>query len=289
MERQEEDLNMYGIELINVEALVGDFKLKNINLALPKGSIIGLLGENGAGKTTLFNTLLGTHLKTSGDMYLNGLTYQSNEREIRESLAIVHDTMNINPFTKGKKLYKYNKMMYQNFDDEYFKSLCEEFQIPLNKRMSNMSLGAQKKLSLAIVLAIKPKILLLDEPFIGIDPIDKQRMIKHIQNLMEDEERTIFLSSHYVEDIEKISDYIAIISHGEIKLFNEKDEILDQYVMVLQGDDPAYKNHVLFSKESRFGLQGLMKKETALKYDIIYQRPTLEEIFIFMSKKEVVK
>lgn len=277
---------MYSIEMKDVYARIETFELKNINLLIPKGSILGLLGKNGAGKTTLLKTLLGTHLKYDGQMHLNGHTYESNEKEIRESIAIVHDTMNVNPFTKGKRLYKYNKMMYSNFDDKYFLILCDEFSIPLDKKMNKMSLGMQKKLSLSIALALKSTILLLDEPFIGIDPVDKQKMMKHVQAFMEDENHTVLISSHYVEDIEKISDYIAIIDNGEIKLFQDKDSMLDAYVFVKLTEDQLPNEHILYPQYTSFGVEGLMKKEFALKMKIMYQRPTLEEVFIHISKGE---
>jgi len=285
VEKYGEGLNMYSIELKNVFARIETFELKDINLSIPKGSIIGLLGKNGAGKTTLFKTLMGTHLKYAGHLYINGLAYQSNEKEIRESMAIVHDTMNVNPFTKGKKLYTYNKMMYPSFDDQYFLSLCDELNIPLDKRMNIMSLGMQKKLSLAIALSLKPNILLLDEPFIGIDPIDKQKLMKHVQAFMEDEHRTVLISSHYVEDIEKISDYIAIIDNGEVKLFQDKDAMLDEFVYVKLKDSPESRQHIMYAKHSSFGIEGLMKKEQAINNNIQHHRPTLEEIFILMSER----
>lgn len=277
---------MYSIEMKNVYARIETFELKNINLLMPRGSILGVLGKNGAGKTTLFKTLLGTHLKYDGQMFLNGYTYESNEKEIRESIAIVHDTMNVNPFIKGKRLYKYNKMMYSSFDDIYFLKLCDEFSIPLDKKMYKMSLGTQKKLSISIALALKPTILLLDEPFIGIDPIDKQKMMKHVQAFMEDENNTVLISSHYVEDIEKISDYIAIIDKGEIKLFQDKDSILDAYVFVKLNADQSLNEHIIYPQNTSFGVEGLMKKEQALKLNIMFQRPTLEEVFIHISKVE---
>ena len=277
---------MYSIELKNVYARIDTFELKHINLNIPKGVIVGLLGKNGAGKTTLFHTLLGTHLKYDGDMIINGMRYETDEKAIRSSIAIVHDTMNINPFSKGKKVYKTYKMIYPHFDEQYFLNLCDEFYIPLDKRISKMSLGMQKKLTMAIALALKPTILLLDEPFIGIDPIDKQKMMKHVQAFMEDEDKTVFISSHYVEDIEKISDYIAMISDGEIHLFDEKDQMIDQYVIVKLSHDHEMVSNVIYPKQSSLGIEGLMLKDDAKKLNIDHRRPTLEELFIMMNEGE---
>jgi ABC-2 type transport system ATP-binding protein len=275
---------MYSIELKNLYARVDSFELKDINLNIPKGSVIGLLGKNGAGKTTLFHTLLGTHLKYDGDMIINGMRYETDEKNIRTSIAIVHDAININPLAKGNKLYKIYQMIYPNFDGTYFLNLCEEFSIHLDKRINKMSLGMQKKLTMAIALSLKPSILLLDEPFIGIDPIDKQKMMKHVQAFMEDENKTVIISSHYVEDVEKISDYVAIINDGEIKIFDEKDKILDQYVIVNLSAGHKYISKISYPKKTSFGIQGLILKSDADKYNIDCRRPTLEELFIMTNE-----
>jgi ABC-2 type transport system ATP-binding protein len=275
---------MYSIELKNLYARIDSFELKDINLNIPKGSVVGLLGKNGAGKTTLFHTLLGTHLKYDGDMIINGMRYETDEKNIRSSIAIVHDTININPLAKGNKIYKIYQMIYPNFDDTYFLNLCEEFSIHLDKRINKMSLGMQKKLTMSIALSLKPNILLLDEPFIGIDPIDKQKMMKHVQAFMEDEHKTVIISSHYVEDIEKISDYVAIINDGEIKIFDEKDKILDQYVIVNLSTDHQYISKISYPKKTSFGIQGLILKSDAVKYSIDHRRPALEELFIITNE-----
>ena len=275
---------MYSIELKNLYARIDSFELKDINLNIPKGSVIGLLGKNGAGKTTLFHTLLGTHLKYDGDMIINGMRYETDEKNIRTSIAIVHDTININPLAKGNKLFKIYQMIYPNFDDTYFLNLCEEFSIHLDKRINKMSLGMQKKLTMAIALSLQPSILLLDEPFIGIDPIDKKKMMKHVQTFMEDEHKTVIISSHYVEDVEKISDYVAIINDGEIKIFDEKDKILDQYVIVNLSADHQHISKISYPKKTSFGIQGLILKSDAVKHNIDHRRPTLEELFIITNE-----
>lgn len=275
---------MYSIELKNVYAKIDTFELKDINLSIPKGAIVGLLGKNGAGKTTLFHTILGTHLKYKGDMIINGFRYETDEKKIRSSIAIVHDTININPLAKVKKINKIYQMVYPNFNQTYFLNLCDEFSIPLDKRIGKMSLGMQKKLIMAIALALNPSVLLLDEPFIGIDPIDKQKMMKHVQTFMEDEDKTVIISSHYVEDIEKISDYIAIISDGEIHLFDEKDQMIDRYVIVKLNNDNDLVSKFIYSKHTAFGIEGLMLKDDVKKYDIDHRRATLEELFIMMNE-----
>jgi len=278
---------MSGIKIINMHAKVGNFQLKNINLSMDNGHIFGLLGVNGAGKTTLFKTLMGMHLKTKGEIIINGMQYKNDELKLKNECAMVFDISPINPFIKGKRLNKIYQSIYDDFDQVYFESLIQTFQIPLNKRLKNMSLGMQKKLHLSLVLARRPKVMFLDEPFIGIDPIDKQKMMREIQTFMEDEKHIVVISSHFVEDVEKISDYIAIIHDGTIKSYEEKDALLDQYVYVKTKDLNAFNHDIKYYAKISSGYECLLDIKDINKYDVEYIRPSLEKIFILMSQSGV--
>jgi ABC-2 type transport system ATP-binding protein len=275
---------MNSIEVRNMNAKVGDFTLNDINLSIPKGSITGLIGKNGAGKTTLFKTLNGTYLKTSGDILINGLNFSDSEKEIRNNLAIVYDVINYNPYAKVKLLKKIYKQNHPKFDSEYFDFLIDRFGIDVKKRLVNLSLGMQKKLMLILALSVRPTILLLDEPLIGIDPIDKQDLIKLIQQYMEDENNTIILSSHQVEDIQKIADYVIFLNDGQIMLFEDKEILLDSFRIVYSSDiaenSDLYINPVLDS----MGISGLIRTENVSKINGITQQASLEQIFIHLCK-----
>ncbi len=275
---------MNSIEIRNMNAKVGDFTLNDINLSIPKGSITGLVGKNGAGKTTLFKTLNGTYLKTSGDILINSLKFSDSEKEIRTNLAIVYDEINYNPYAKVKLLKKIYRQNHPKFDSEYFDLLIDRFGIDVKKRLVSLSLGMQKKLMVILALSVRPTILLLDEPLIGIDPIDKQDLIKLIQQYMEDENNTIILSSHQVEDIQKIADYIIFLNDGQIMLFEDKEILLDSFRIVHTSDidynNDLYINPVLDS----MGISGLIRTEDVSKIKGITQKASLEQIFIHLCK-----
>ena len=273
---------MSGIELRNMNAQIGDFKLKDINLEVPKGTILGLIGKNGAGKTTLFKTINGTYLKTSGEMKIYGYGYKNNEKDIRNILAIVYDFFNANPYAKGKLLRKIYIQSHPSFDEKNFDILATQFKLDLNKRISSLSLGMQKKLMMIFALSTNPKVLLLDEPLIGVDPIDKQVLVRLIQSYMEDDENTIILSSHHVEDIEKIADYIAFIDDGKIILFEDKESLLEKYLYVKVEDDNQNSKYLINPIKNSFGKEGIMKIEDAEKLNINSQRASLEQIFVHL-------
>ncbi|MCF7932023.1 MAG: ABC transporter ATP-binding protein [Acholeplasmataceae bacterium] len=279
---------MNGIELKGVSARLGTFELKEINLEVPKGSILGVLGRNGAGKTTLFKTINGTYLKTEGLLRVNGVTYEEDEKAIRDTLAIVYDVYNVNPFTKGRRLKKYHRIWHARFDETMFDGLINRFGIDLNKHIQKLSLGMQKKLLLSLALSIRPKVLLLDEPMIGIDPVDKQMMFEQIQGYMEDESNTLVISSHYVEDIERIADHIAIIDGGRILHVANKESLLDAYVYVNVDHESDVCKDIIHPIKKSFGTEGIMKSEIAKRHGIESKRATLEQIFIHLSQAEVV-
>lgn len=275
---------MNSIEVRNMKAKVGDFTLNDINLSIPKGSITGLIGKNGAGKTTLFKTLNGTYLKTSGDVLINGLKFSDSEKKIRTDLAIVYDVINYNPYAKVKLLKKIYKQNHPKFDSEYFDLLIERFGIDVKKRLVSLSLGMQKKLMLILALSVRPTTLLLDEPLIGIDPIDKQDLLKLIQQYMEDENNTIILSSHQVEDIQKIADYVIFLNDGQVMLFEDKETLLDSYRIVRSSDVDQNSDLYINPALDSMGISGLIRTENVSKIKGITQPATLEQIFIHLCK-----
>ena len=278
---------MNSIELKSVFSEIGDFKLENMSFQIPKGVIVGLIGKNGAGKTTLFKTINGTHLKKSGEIIIAGYKHSSNEESIRTTMAIVYDFFNVNPFTKGKLLKKIYIQSHPKFDKELFDELVIKFNIDLSKRIGKLSFGMQKKLMMIFAISVHPTILLLDEPLIGIDPIDKQEFIKIIQSYMEDEDNTIIISSHQVEDIEKIADLIIFLDEGKITLFEEKEVLLDSYRYVRLSKEDSNIKLIINPIENSYGLQGIVHTTNLDSIKDLSQRASLEQIFVHLCMKEV--
>jgi len=258
---------MNGIMTQHMDARIGSFRLEDITMTVEKGTVMGLLGRNGAGKTTLFRTINGTMLKTGGVLEVCGKTFETDEMGIRSVLSVVYDTMNVNPYSKGKRLLKYARHFHPSFDEAFFEEMVERFSIDLNKRVSALSLGAQKKLMLALALAKRPKVLLLDEPMIGIDPIDRRAMTDLIQAYMEDEDNTVVISSHQVEDLEKICDGVTVIDQGRVVVSQDKETLMERYVRVK-------------------GQHTVMDAESALKQGLETETATLEDIFVHLVGKE---
>lgn len=273
---------MNSIETNKLCARIGDFELKDIHLQIPEGSIVGLIGRNGAGKTTLFKTLHGSHIKTSGDIKISGLNYIDNEKEIRTNTAVVYDFFNGNPYAKVKLLRKIYIQSHPNFDSKFFDELIQRFSIDLKKRVSNLSLGMQKKLMLILTISVHPTTLLLDEPLIGIDPIDKQEFINIIQSYMENEKHSIIWSSHQIDDVQKIADYIAFMNEGKIVLFEDKETLLDKYKMITLDENDANSVMLINPKNTPFGVQGLVRTKDLGKVAGKHNHASLEQIFVHL-------
>lgn len=275
---------MNGIEMKNLNSKIGDFTLKDINMLIPQGSILGLVGKNGSGKTTLLNTICGTYLQTSGDLKVNGFTYEENEEELRKSFAMVYDVLDLNPYVKVKFLQKLYSDSNEDFDNEMFVELCEKYELGPNYRIQKLSFGMKKKLMMILALSSKPNVLLLDEPLIGIDPIQKKEFIGLIQDFMDDLNNSVIISSHQVEDIERISDYVAFIDDGKIVLFSDKESLLDKYVSVKLNDNDKAVSKIINPTYTSFGVEGIMDKKEAESNKIEYQRTSIEQIFVHMCK-----
>lgn len=220
---------MNAIEMHDVSLTVNDFSIHPVRLDIPKGSIIACIGRNGAGKTTLFQLLHGVYSQFNGHLSIGGMSYPTDERTIRESMAVMYDSAYLNPNLKPWKLKALEEALIPTFDAALFNALSDALGLDLEKRIRNQSLGMKRKLDFALALARNPQLLLLDEPFNGIDPVAKKTLIHWIQAYMEDESHTVIISSHQVDDLEKIADYIMIIDHGKIVVFEDKETLLESY------------------------------------------------------------
>ncbi len=275
---------MYGIKIEDLVIKIDKFELKNINLSVPKGTILGLVGRNGAGKTTLIKSIANCYKKTSGNIYINELTRVSHEIECITQLGIAYDHLSVNRFMKPKRLSKILEKAFQHFDKDFFLENLKRFNVDINKRLTLNSLGTNKKFSIILALSLNPKVLLLDEPTSGIDPSDKIEIIKLLQTFMEDDEHTILYSTHSISDLEKIADYIAVIDNGQIKFMKEKNAIVEESYLVKLSEDQInddISKHLICSKKNAFGIEGLMTNKNCIdQYKIIHARPSIEQILV---------
>ena len=280
------------IEIKGLCKSYGDFALKDIDLTLPGGSILGLIGENGAGKTTTIKCILNLIRRDAGEITVLGHDNIREERLAKQDIGLVldecffHDTLR--PLDVGRVLAP----AYKDWDGELFRSYLKKFGLPEKKLIKEFSRGMKMKLSLSAALAHRPKLLLLDEATAGLDPVVRDEILDEFLGFIQDEDHAILMSSHITSDLEKVADYIAYIHQGQVVLSDAKDAILDSYGRVgctaaqLEAIAP---DDVLRVRKGSFGCEALVKDRAAFarKYPmLLVERTTLEDIMLFVAKGE---
>ena len=282
------------IEIKGLRKSYGDFALKNIDLTLPGGSILGLIGENGAGKTTTIKCILNLIRRDAGRITLLGYDNIRDERTAKQDVGVVLDECFFHDTLRPRDLGKILAPAYRNWDQGLYESYLNKFHLPEKKFIKEFSRGMKMKLSLAAALAHHPRLLILDEATAGLDPLVREEILDEFLDFIQDEDHAILMSSHITSDLEKVADYIAYIHHGQVALSGSKDSILDSYGRVgctaaqLETVDPA---DVLRVRRSSFGCEALVKDRSAFarKYPrLTAERTTLEDIMLFVGKGEAL-
>ena len=280
------------LEVKNLNKKYKDFQLKNVNLSLPKGMIMGLIGENGAGKTTTIKAVLNIINTDSGEIKIFGLDNKKEEKKIKQDIGVVLDDSFLSEYLNPMDINKIMKNFYQNWDEKLYFKYIEEFKLPKNKISKDYSSGMKMKLKIAVALSHHPKLLILDEPTSGLDPVARNEILDIFQDFIQDEEHAILVSSHITSDLEHIADYITFINNGEIVLTKTKDELLDRYGIVKCSEQEFKKINkadYLKYKKNRYEYEILVenKNEFKRKYDIqIIDKPTIEDIMLIYIKGE---
>ena len=205
------------------------FELKNVNINLPKGMIMGLIGENGAGKTTTIKAILNTLSDYIGEIKVFGLDNKREEKKVKEDIGVVLDDSFLSEYLSPKDINKIMRNFYINWDENLFFKYMEDFKLPIEKMSKEYSSGMKMKLKIATALSHHPKFLILDEPTSGLDPVARNDILDIFQEFIQDEEHGILVSSHITSDLEHIADYITFISEGNIIFTKTRDELLESY------------------------------------------------------------
>lgn len=266
------------------------FKLGSIDLIIPSGEIVGLIGENGAGKTTLIKSILNIIKKDSGTIKIFDKDTSEHETLIKEEIGVVLDDMFFPEILSVKDINSIMKDTYKNWDTSLFFNYMEEFKIDTNKKINKLSKGMRKKLEIATSLAHHPKLLILDEPTSGLDPVVRNEVLDIFLKFLSDDEHTILLSTHITSDLEHIADKIVFIDQGKIILDEARDDIMDNYGILKCSIDEfskISKEDIIAYKKNKYDYNVLIKDKDKMKKkykNFIIDKITIEDLMILMIK-----
>ncbi len=282
-----------AIEVKNLTKRYDDFTLDNINFNLEAGTMTALIGENGAGKTTLIKAILGMIKPTSGEIKVlgNDITVNGNDME---HIGVVLDGMTFPTNLKIKYIDTVMKDMYINWDSKLFYDSLKKFNLKETLKIKELSTGMKKKLEIIVAFSSHPKLLILDEPTNGLDPVVRSEVYDVILDFLDNEQHSVLLSTHITSDVEKIADKIVFVNKGKILLDKDRDTVLDTYG-ILRCNKKVFetinKQDMIAYKENKYEYEVLVADKTRAiaKYkDAIIDAVTLDELMVIMIKGTIV-
>ena len=281
-----------NIEVNNLSKKYDGFELKNINFAVPKGSIVGFVGENGAGKTTTIKSILNI-TNANGNIKILGKDIKQHEKEIKQNIGVVLDDSFLSDYLTAKQINSIMKDIYKEWNENKYINYLKQFNLPTNKLLKDYSSGMKMKLKIATAISHNPKLLILDEPTSGLDPVVRNEILDIFRNYIEeDETRSIFISTHITTDLELISDYIVFIEKGEIIFNIPTAELLENYGIIKCSKEEFLnidkQDYIRFKKEKyQYEVLTDNKENIIRKYNITtIDKPSIEDIMLLYVKGE---
>lgn len=281
-----------AIEIKNLTKHYDGFTLDNISFNVPKGSIMGFIGQNGAGKSTTINTILNIIKADSGEIKVFGQDTRSADVQIKQDIAAVFDELPFHEQLNAKSLEKILKHIFSQWDSKTFYAYLERFQLPVKKRFAQFSKGMKMKLQIAAALSHNAKLLIMDEATTGLDPVVRNEILDIFLEYLQDEEHSILMSSHITSDLEKIADSVTFIDKGKLLITGYKDEILESHgVAKCSKADFAdiEKGDFISARVGDYGVEVMVadRENFARKYSgLVIDPTTLEEIMVFYVNRE---
>ena len=280
---------MNVIEVIDLCKSFPSFQLKNVNIVLEEGYIMGFIGRNGAGKTTTLKSILNLLNPDSGTINLCGLNMPKDETEIKNLIGYVAGGVDFYPEQKIKKITDITKIFYKEWDDERYRELCKRFEIDENKKFKQLSAGMKVKYSIAVALSHNAKLLILDEPTSGLDPAARDDLILIFQEFVEDGKPSILFSTHITSDLEKCADFITYIKSGEILASTDVETFEKSYLLVTGKKEDLseeLEGKLIGLHKHNLGFEGMIKADDkALVEGMEISVPSLEDIMIHLERR----
>ncbi len=284
-----------AIEIKGITKRYDGFTLDDLSFNVPKGSIMGFVGQNGAGKSTTINTILNIIRPDEGSVSVFGLDNIKDEKEIKKNIAAVFDELPFHETLNAKNLNSILKRIFDEWSSETFFNYLDRFSLPSKKKFGQFSKGMKMKLQIAAALSHNAKLLIMDEATTGLDPVVRNEILDIFLEYLQNEEHSILMSSHITSDLEKIADSVTFIDKGKLLITGYKDDVLNSHGIIKcsKSDyESIDKNDIISARITEFGVEALVsdKSECLKKYSgAVIDPAALDDIMVYYvnrNKKE---
>lgn len=283
------------LQVDNLTKQYSDFKLDNVSFSIPKGTIMGLIGENGAGKSTTINAILDLIKKDGGTVTFWGQELTENTKQLKEDIGVVFDGINFYETLTPAKVGKISQAAYSQWDVSLYQGYLKRFALPDDKEVKTFSKGMKMKLCIAVALSHHPKLLILDEATSGLDPVMRDDILDVFLDFVQDENHSILMSSHITTDLEKVADYITFIHQGKVLFCKSKDELRYHYGIIRCGAalfDAIDKSEVLAYRKCDYQWDVLVANKDSARHkykNAIVDDASIDDILLLYVKGEQAK
>lgn len=278
------------VEIKKLNKQLQEFALKDISFNIKKGFITGFIGPNGAGKSTTIRCLMNLIHIDHGDIKIFQKSHAENTMDIKQRIGFVYDENYFYDDLSIKKNKRILAPFYEKWNDTKFNYFLQKFQLPVKKQVKHLSKGMKMKFSLAMALSHDPELIIMDEPTSGLDPIIRRELLDILLDIVQDENKAVFFSTHNTTDLEKVADFITFIHDGEIVFSEEKETIFEKYVLVKGNQHQAVlllDLPTIGLKETEVNFECLVERSQLRKEwkdTLIIEKPTLDEIMYYTVK-----
>lgn len=282
------------LQVENLTKQYPSFTLDHVSFSIPRGTIMGLVGENGAGKSTTLKSILGLTKKDAGTISILGAREQDIDFVIRNKVGVVFDGKNLPEKMTPKQLSNFLSNIYVSWDKEKYFTMLARLSLPPNQKIKTFSRGMKMKLAIAAALSQNPELLIMDEPTSGLDPIMREDILDILLEFMQDENHSIMMSSHITTDLEKVADYITFIHQGKVIFSKRKDELRYHYGIVRCGADvfaQIDKEEILAYRKEDYQWNVLVADKEKAKRKYKYATvddATIDEIMLIYVRGEML-